>query len=106
MNAMYEEWKRQTAEKFANYKASIRLSDLELHDELGKANEAVPAGEVETKATSSWWAFGLGAVFGVLMVVAFSSAAVSAAPDPRVAAQAGEIAELLSLADLEAAALV
>lgn len=32
----YSEWKQQTAKKFADYRASVRLSDLERMDEIAK----------------------------------------------------------------------
>lgn len=32
----YSEWKQQTAKKFADYRASIRLSDLERMDQIAK----------------------------------------------------------------------
>lgn len=32
----YSEWKQQTAKKFAEYRASVRLSDLECMDEIAK----------------------------------------------------------------------
>lgn len=40
----YNQWKQETAKKFADYRATIRLSDLERMDELSK-KEAHLAGE-------------------------------------------------------------